>query len=408
MKVVLVHNRYRSSAPSGENRVVDQQVDTLHAMGHEVLRFERDSDEIASWSPARKALLPAESISSRSSRRNLASILREFRPDVAHVHNTVPLLSSAVLYACRDAKVPVVATIHNYRLGCVSGDFFRRGATCHDCAGKIPVLGVLRGCYRDSRAASLSAGIAITAHRAAWRSLVSAYIFISEAQRDLLAQLQLPQDRVFVSHNLVPRQGQPSDAREARVLYAGRLNEVKGLRLLMDAWDRYCARSVNPGLRLTIAGAGPLSAEVDAWAAGRPSIELLGQVSGDECLRLMSRSRAVVVPSAWEEPFGLVVVEAMSMGVPAIATRHGSFVELIRPGVDGELFDPASPSALAEKFSDADLQPELYEAFGEQALKTYEERFDPRASIERLENIYRFAIDNPVTGPARTSNSASA
>src|SRR5277367_3334015 len=128
MRILLVHNRYRSAAPSGENRVVEQESESLAALGHEVMRFGRSSDEIAQWPVAKKASLPIRTIWSRETHRDLKALLRQHRPEVVHVHNTFPLLSAAVLYACRDARVPVVATVHNYRLVCASGTFFRDGA----------------------------------------------------------------------------------------------------------------------------------------------------------------------------------------------------------------------------------------------------------------------------------------
>src|SRR5215469_7398981 len=132
MKILLAHNRYRSAAPSGENRVVDQEGEALAALGHEVMRFGRNSDEIGQWSVVKKASLPARTVWSSETYRGLKAALREHRPEVVHVHNTFPLLSAAVLYACRDAQVPVVATIHNYKLACANGSFFRGGAVCHD------------------------------------------------------------------------------------------------------------------------------------------------------------------------------------------------------------------------------------------------------------------------------------
>ena len=197
MRILLVHNRYRSGAPSGENRVVDQEGEALAAQGHEVIRFGRSSDEIEQWSLAKKASLPARTIWSRETSRDLTAVLREHRPEVVHVHNTFPLLSAAVLYACRDARVPVVATIHNYRLVCANGTFFRDGAVCHDCAHGLPVRAVLHGCYRGSRAATAPVALAMGLHRQAWRSLVSAYVFISASQRDLLREFGLaPRPRI--------------------------------------------------------------------------------------------------------------------------------------------------------------------------------------------------------------------
>lgn len=396
MKIVLIHNRYRSAAPSGENRVVDQEGDALAALGHEVIRFERNSDEIEHWPRARKASLPVRVVWSREVRRDLTATLRECQPDVAHVHNTFPLLSSSVLYACRDAAVPVVATIHNYKLACASGDFLRHGAVCHDCAHGLPAPAALHGCYRGSRVATAPVVLAMSAHRQAWKSLVSAYVFISASQRDLLGGLGLARDRVFVRHNLIPRRGVQQVARESAVVYAGRLDEAKGLRLLMAGWDCYRSMSGDPGLRLVIAGAGPLEREVAAWASTRPSVRMIGQVDSDRCSDLMSRARAVLLPSAWEETFGLVVVEAMAVGVPPIAAGHGSFVELITPGVDGVLFRPGDPAALALAIADVEERPERYETYGNEARKTYQQRFDPEQSLEQLLEIYRYAVAHPV------------
>jgi glycosyltransferase involved in cell wall biosynthesis len=396
MRILLVHNRYRSSAPSGENRVVDQEGEALAAEGHEVVRFGGSSDEIQQWSVAKKASLPGRIIWSRESYRNLKTVLREHRPEVVHVHNTFPLLSAAVLHACRDARVPVVATIHNYRLACANGTFFRNGTICHDCADSLPIPAVLHGCYRGSRAATAPVALAMGVHRQAWKSLVSAYIFISESQRSLLLASGLAPDRVFVRYNLIPGRRRPQIARTPTVIYAGRLDEAKGVRLLMRGWDRYLGKASEPGLNLVIVGGGPLGDEVTAWASARPSVEMTGTVSGDRCAELISHARAVLLPSAWEETFGLVAVEAMAAGVAPIAAGHGSFTELITPGVDGVLFTPNNPTALGLAIADVEKNPERYEVYGDQARKSYEHRFDPQRSIKELLEIYRFAITHPV------------
>ena len=395
MRILLVHNRYRSGAPSGENRVVDQEGEALSALGHEVMRFGRSSDEIEQWSMAKKASIPARTIWSRETHRDLKEVLREHRPEVVHVHNTFPLLSDAVLYACRDERVPVVATMHNYRLVCSNGMFFRSGTVCHDCTHGLPVRAVVHGCYRESHAATVPVAVARSLYRQAWRSLVSAYVFISASQRDLHRGLGLAPDRVFVRYNLIPRRSWTRVARTPTVVYAGRLHEAKGVRLLMAGWDCYRRQSGEPGLNLVIVGGGPLEDEVAAWASTRPSVEMTGTVSGDRCAELISHARAVLLPSVWEETFGLVAVEAMAAGVPPIAAGHGSFTELIASGVDGVLFSPGDPAALALAIADVEKNPEQYEVYGDQARKTYEQRFDPQQSVAELLEIYRFAITHP-------------
>jgi glycosyltransferase involved in cell wall biosynthesis len=266
---------------------------------------------------------------------------------------------------------------------------------CHDCAGTLPIRSVLHGCYRDSPAATVPVALAMTTHRRAWRSLVSAYVLISASQRDLLRGFGLPEDRVFVRYNLIPSRAKVESAPQDMVVYAGRLDEVKGVRLLMAGWDHYQADAGGPALKLAIAGGGPLSDEVTAWASARPSVMLTGTLSAAECADLISRARAVLLPSAWEETFGLVAVEAMAAGVPPVAAAHGSFPELITHGVNGALFDPGDPSALGRAIADIEQQPEQYVVYGEQARKTYEQRFDPERTLEELLEIYRFAIARP-------------
>jgi glycosyltransferase involved in cell wall biosynthesis len=237
--------------------------------------------------------------------------------------------------------------------------------------------------------------ISIAAHRKAWRSLVSAFVLISASQRDLLRGVGLPEDRVFVRYNLIPGRSQLETAPEPMVVYAGRLDERKGIRLLMAGWDRYQPEAGKPGLKLAIAGGGDLGDEVSAWASTRPSVAMMGTLSSADCADLISRARAVLCPSICEETFGLVAVEAMAAGVPPVAAAHGSFPELITSGVDGALFDPVDPAALGRAITDVERNPEQYATYGKQARKTYEKRFDPERNLEELMEIYRFAMAHP-------------
>jgi glycosyltransferase involved in cell wall biosynthesis len=398
MRILVVHNRYRSTAPSGENRVVDQESEALTSLGHEVDHFERHSDEIEEWSAARKATLPARVVWNPETRRDLKQVLRRIRPDVVHVHNTFPVVSPSILYACRDERVPVVVTLHNYKLLCASGDFFRDGEVCHDCAGGNPTPALVHRCYRGSAVATVPTVVAARVHRRSWRNLVAAYIFISDSQRRLLAAMDFDPERVFVKHNLVPYDGTPGRPRDRQVAYVGRLDQAKGVPLLLRAWDRYRETAGDDALRLVIAGGGPLDDEVRRWAAVRTSVDLAGHLPKRDCFDLIARSRAVLLPSQWEETFGLVVVEAMAAGVAPVAAAHGSFPELITDGVDGALFQPGDPDDLAKVLLDVDGNPGRYEDYGRRARETYETRHDPRHGIEHLLEIYRFAITRPPTG----------
>jgi glycosyltransferase involved in cell wall biosynthesis len=222
--------------------------------------------------------------------------------------------------------------------------------------------------------------------------MVSAYVFISAAQRDLLSDLGLPPRRVFVRHNMIPHRDGQDRPHGPVVVYAGRLDEAKGLRVLMAGWDSYLARPGSGSLRLAIVGTGPLEPEIARWAATRPSVELTGQVSGDQCAEIMAGARAVVVPSAWEEAFGLVVVEAMAAGVPPIAAGHGS-LPADHHGADGCCSRPATrPRSAPPGRSRRQPRPVREVRRGRRDLSA---PLRPAGSIARLVEIYRFAIDNP-------------
>ncbi len=407
MRILVVHNRYRPTAPSGENAVVDQESSALSSRGHEVALFQRHSEDIAAWSPLRRATLPVRILWSEDSRRGVASALARFAPDVVHVHNTFPLVTPSVLYACRDAAVPVVVTVHNYRLGCASGDLFRAGRVCHDCLGGSSLPALAHGCYRSSHAATVPLVLGSRMHISAWRKMVTAFAFISGAQRDLLAPVGLPADRSFVKYNFVPPPPQQADVpTEPVVAFVGRLDAAKGIPFLMRAWDAFRARHARSQLGLVIAGGGDLSADVGRWAAGHPTVTLAGHVPRPEVSAILARARAVVVPSQWEETFGMVAVEAMAAGTPPVASAHGAFPELVTHGSDGALFPPTDLDALVDILADVDDSPERWDGYGQRARHTYQSRFTPEAGVDRLLEIYRFAVDNPIERSGRSGRVA--
>ena len=221
-------------------------------------------------------------------------------------------------------------------------------------------------------------------------------MFISKAERDLFAPLDLPANRVFVKSNLVPAMSQPSVAVDHKVVYVGRLSDTKGLLILMAAWERYTRDSDKPRLALAIAGAGPLEATVQEWSRRQPAVEVAGLLDREACARLVAGARAVIVPSEWEETFGLVVVEAMAAGVPTIASTRGALPELVTDGVDGVVFEAGDVEALARVLKEIDEEPSRFQELGRRARTTYEKRFDPADNLEQLLSIYRFAIENPV------------
>ncbi|MEV0580384.1 glycosyltransferase [Streptomyces sp. RTGN2] len=411
MHVLVVHNRYASAQPSGENKVVDQEVALLRGAGHRVELFERRSDDISAMSVLGKAALPLLVPWNPAVRTELAGRLRSERPDVVHIHNVFPLLSPAVLAACADAGVPAVATLHNYTQVCPPGTLQRAGLPCTECVGSGPLPAVRHGCYRSSRLATVPLAVSLSVNRRRWWSGVERFFCISAAQRAVLVEAGMPAGRLAVKHNFVPEPGARRTGPGEHLLYLGRLAEAKGVRLLMAAWDRAAADG-GVGVPLVIAGTGPLEGEVTAWAAGREDVRYAGLLDTTQCREAVARSVAVVAPSTWLEAFGLVVVEAMAAGVPAVAAGHGAFVELVDDGVSGLLHRPGDADALASALRRITADPVLGREMGQAARRRYEQDFSPAVGLEHLVEGYRAAIagragDGDSPPPAGDGNTGS-
>ncbi|MDX3225339.1 glycosyltransferase [Streptomyces sp. ME19-01-6] len=392
MHVLVVHNRYSSAQPSGENRVVDEEVGLLRAAGHRVDVFERRSDDIAARSLFGKAAVPLLVPWNPAVRAELAARLRTERPDVVHVHNVFPLLSPAVLAACADAGVPVVATLHNYTQVCPPGTLHRDGRPCTECVGSAASLPAVRhGCYRNSRLATVPLAVSLSVNRRRWWSGVERFFCISAAQRDILVRSGMPAERLAVKHNFVPDPGARRAGAGEHLLFLGRLAEAKGVPLLMAAWDEIAADG-GVGVPLVIAGAGPLGPEVTAWAAGRDDVRYVGLYDPAQCRQAVARSVAVVAPSMSLETFGLVVAEAMAAGVPAVAAGHGAFAELVEEGVTGLLHRPGEAASLASCMRRITAEPDRNREMGQAARRRYEQGFSPAVGLERLVDEYRTAI----------------
>ncbi|MET4659555.1 glycosyltransferase [Streptomyces fungicidicus] len=391
MDVLVVHNRYASAQPSGENKVVDQEVALLRSAGHRVEVFERRSDDIAARSLPSKAALPLLVPWNPAVRRELAARLRAGRPDVVHIHNVFPLLSPAVLAACADAGVPAVATLHNYTQICPPGTLQRDGRPCTECVGAAPLPAVRHGCYRGSRLATVPLAVSLSANRRRWWTGVERFLCISAAQRDVLVRAGMPAERLAVKHNFVPEPGVRRTGSGEHLLYLGRLAEAKGVRLLMAAWDELAAAG-GVGVPLVIAGTGPLEDEVTAWAAGRNDVRYAGLYDTDRCRRAIARAVAVVAPSTWLEAFGLVAVEAMAAGVPVVAAGHGAFTELVEDGGTGLLHRPGDAASLASRIRRITSEGDRNREMGRAARRRYERGFSPAVGLERLLEEYRTAI----------------
>jgi glycosyltransferase involved in cell wall biosynthesis len=344
----------------------------------------------------------AKTLWNSSAFRALGKLLDSDRPDVCHFHNTFPLMSPAVFHAAKSRRIPVVLTLHNYRLVCPSAVLMREERTCHDCVGKaLPVPSVIHGCYRGSRIASAGVGAMLSVHHliGTWRRKVDLYIALTQFSRNKFIEGGLPADRIAVKPNFVHPDPGFCETRDRYALFVGRLSIEKGVKTMLEAWRLLGLRA--PVLR--IAGDGPLAAEVRNTAATVRGVEWLGQLSREEVLGQMRGAAMLIFPSIWYEGLPLTILEAFACGSPVIASDLGSMPELVADGQTGLLFAPGSADDLAEKVLWASAHTPEMRLMSFAARQEFERNYSRQKNHDLLMECYRRAASGLVA-PAATES----
>lgn len=390
MKILVVHNFYQE--PGGEDSVVAAEERILIEHGHGVIRYRRHNDELQNARPWRTALAGIETTWAMKPHRELTQLILSERPDIAHFHNTFPLISPSSYYACHDARVPIVQTLHNYRLLCPAATFFREGRVCEECLGRnVAWPGIMHGCYRGSWTATGAISGMLAFHRAlhTWTQKVDLYIALSEFARKQFIAGNLPADRIVVKHNFVCTPPAAQDHEESYAIYMGRLSEEKGIRVLLEAWGR-----LSSGAPLKVAGDGPLRDEMLSNLANHKSRDLdyLGQIPPQNVFQQLRGARFLVFPSVCFENFPLAIVEAFACGVPVIASAMGAMKEIVADGKTGLHFTPGDAADLAAKVDWAWTHPTEMKAMGRAARAEYESKYTAENNYLQLMAIYDRAI----------------
>ena len=344
MRVLIVHNRYQQRG--GEDAVVASEGKLLAAHGLDVETLEESNDAIQGL----KGKIDASAsvlFGAQNSTARVRAKLAQFRPDVVHVHNWFPTVSPSIFWYCKRAGIPVVNTLHNYRLLCVNATLFRDGRVCEDCVGsRFRAAGVIHKCYRDSRVGSAVATAGMLAHWSAgtWHRAVNRFIALSAFAKDKLVEGGLPAAKIVVKPNFVDPDPGAGRGDGGYFLFVGRLTEEKGIRILLECWKN------GPDLPpLKIVGGGPLEEEVRALSAKLPNVEWIGNRSSEEVVQMMGAAKAILCPSLWYEGMPRVVIESLAVGTPVIASRLGTYPEMIVDGVNGVLFEPSDSASLLDR-----------------------------------------------------------
>jgi glycosyltransferase involved in cell wall biosynthesis len=387
LRVLVVHNRY--VLPGGEDRVFESEVQLLTQFGEDVSTLEEQT--IYPQGVLQKIGIAANSLWSTEWHRKFRVRLREFRPDVVHVHNFFPVISPSVYYACHKAAVPVVQTLHNYRLSCPGATFYRDGKICEECVDQGPLHSIRYGCYRGSKSGTASVALMLELHRRAgtWKLMVDCYIALTEFARKKMIAAGLPPEKVRVKPNFVlPDPGKRTGAGEF-ALFVGRTEELKGIPTMLQAWRR-----LSQPIPLVIVGDGPYASKMKAEIAqhGCSNVDYRGALSRADTIAAMKQARFLVFPSEWYEGFPMTIAEAFACGVPVITSRLGSMEEIVQDGRTGLHFNPGDPDDLARKVEWAWSHPLELDRMGLAARAECEEKYTAKRNFEILKEIYRGVI----------------
>ena len=380
MRILIVHSRYLSGPSSGENRVVDDEARLLSDAGHDVHVWQPEPHADGAADLLR---LGAGSVWSRTAAASVRSVIRRERVAVIHCHNLFPLLSPAVIRAAHQEGVPVVVTLHNYRLLCLPATLLREGRVCEDCVGRVPWPGIVHRCYRGSLLGSGALAASLTLHdRLDTFDRVALFLAVAEFVRNKHIEGGLTADRIRVKSNFAwpaPRREGPG----GYYLFLGRIAPEKGLATVLEAWRDA------PG-ELLVVGDGPDANR--SRRAAPPGVRFHGPVTADEVPSILAGARALVLPSLWYEAQPRVILEAYAAGVPVVASRIGGLEELVEHDATGLLVDPSDVGAwasairtLADDATCARLGGGAYERWGD--------LYGPDRALRDLEDAYAAAIE---------------
>ena len=385
MRVLLAHNYYQQ--PGGEDRVFAAEASLMERRGHDVVRYCAHNDRVNEYS---SVSLAAKTIWNRDSYTEFRSLLRRQRPDVCHFHNTFPLISPAAIRAAKAERIPVVLTLHNFRLLCPGATFLRAGAVCQECAGRqFPWPAILHACYRNSRAASATVGLMLFTHRiiGTWSHAIDRYIALTDLARQRFLEGGIAEEKIVVKPNFIEPDPGFSSQRGRHALFVARLSPEKGVDTLLEAW-----RLLEAPIPLRIAGDGPLAERVMQATRDDRRIQWLGHLSSDRVTSEMKKAYCLIVPSIWfEGGLPLTILEAFATGLPVVASKIGAMAELIEHQDTGLHFAAGDPAQLAERIRWCWDHPGELSGLGRRARARFERSYTAEANYRQLMSIYQSA-----------------
>lgn len=380
MKVLQVHSKYKKRG--GEETVVDEEKAVLESHGHTVIQYIRDNAETDDYGAMGLIRLSLTQRRNKVAVNEVTALLAKEKPDICHVHNVYPLISPAVYEACQLQGIPVVQTLHNYKMLCTNSLLFRAGDVCELCLNKSLMNSVRYSCYKNSLLATAVQADAIQYHRrkGTWQKMVDAYVCLTEFQKDKMVEGGMPAEKLRIKPNFVHKT-HLSSTYEDFFLFVGRLDQSKGLADLLELMDT-CVNS-----RFVLIG----DSENPELFSRFQNVKYLGPQSRDVVLDYMSRCKAVIFPSRYYEGMPMVILEAFSLQKGVIAGEMGAMSSMIRHGVNGLSY--ADTNGLIKVVRELEEQDALVRKTGKGAFDDFENIYSVEQGYQNLISLYNSVLD---------------
>lgn len=379
-KVLMVHNFYQIGG--GEHTVFKNEVDLLRQHGHEVIEYTRNNSELKQ-NKLKLVLLPFTTIWSWKTYNDIRRIIRDNHIDIVHCHNTFPLISPSVYYAARSMKVPVIQTVHNFRLLCPNGSFFCDGKICEKCNETGSFRSALQNnCYRNSKIQTLVLVAMLKFHRWIGTYQKISYIFLTKFNREKFSKLiDVNSEQVFIKPNFVKESNCfVNTVAKKTFVYAGRLEVNKGILSLIEMW-----KTLPEDFALHIFGGGTMEEHIKKEIKSNKNISFFGFKPQKEVFEDYRNAVAAIIPSEWYETFGMGIPECFSMKLPVICTDIGNPGEMVKESKGGLVY----PIGDLSKFQAVVKEMiEMRQVYSENAYQYYLNNLTDEKNYKELVEIY--------------------
>lgn len=395
MKILAIHNFHRKGSASGDDQVFKSETALLEEHGNQVIKYTASNDEFDNAGIFGKMFATLGMLWSFKHYRAVKKIIDKEKPDVVHIHTFFPLLSPSILYAAKRSGTKVVATLHDTRFICPCATSLRGTSLCNECGDGKYFRMCKYKCFKNSKFQSFIVAGIFKYHRfrKSFYRQIDKYICLNDNQISLLKSVGFDEEKIVKKYNFVPDVKVESDLSreknlpERYVVFYGRIGEEKGVRLLMQIWEKL------PDIPLVVMGGGPLEKEFKVWAEKKENVHFLGYTQHDKCLAIVKEGEFVVFPSIWYEGCSMVEIETESLGRAIVATDLGFSSEAIENGINGYKVKLGDVEKFADVIRKLWNNPGACIELGNKARLDYENKYMSENNYEQIIRIYESVVN---------------